>query len=149
EGRITVHPAGYGFVAIDGGDDVFVPAKYRGTSLDGDRVVLETWIGYKGTEGRVVEVVARGRARLTGTLVRAGRTTYLAPDDPRIAADYGQVWLEGTAGGNPGDAVVVEITRYPTPTVKELAGRVIKVLGDPDDPRTEIEKIIACAAVPV
>ena len=65
-GRITVHPAGYGFVATDEGETVFVPAKYRNHSLDGDRVVVDTWPGVRGTEGRVKEVLARGRARLTG-----------------------------------------------------------------------------------
>src|SRR5688572_31341546 len=38
-GRIRVHPAGYGFVERDdGSEDVFVPAKYRGAALDGDKV---------------------------------------------------------------------------------------------------------------
>src|SRR5262249_16424170 len=38
-GRIRVHPAGYGFVERDDGEaDVFVPARFRGTALDGDRV---------------------------------------------------------------------------------------------------------------
>src|SRR5687768_7344212 len=46
-GRITVHPAGYGFVVSEKGEDVFIPAKYRGPSLDGDRVIVETWLGYK------------------------------------------------------------------------------------------------------
>jgi len=72
-GRITVHPAGYGFVATDAGETVFVPAKYRGTSLDGDRVSVETWPGVRGTEGRVADVLARGRARLTGILHRVSR----------------------------------------------------------------------------
>jgi len=148
-GRITVHPAGYGFVTVEDSVDVFVPAKFRGDSLDGDRVVLETWLGHKGTEGRVVEVVSRGRARLTGTLVKSGRTVFLQPDDPRIAADYGQVGLDGPTTGQPGQAVVVEITRYPTAAQRVLGGRVLKVLGDPDDPRTEIEKIIAVASLPV
>ena len=31
----------------------------------------------------------------------------------------------------------------------ELAGRVLKVLGEPGDPRTEIEKIIAATSIPV
>jgi ribonuclease R len=152
EGRITVHPAGYGFVATDDGD-VFIPAKYRATSLDGDRVVVTTWPGVKGTEGRVVSVVARGRARLTGIVRRAGRTEYLEPDDPRILADYGRVAIDGYASGAgsaaDGTAVVVEITRYPEADSREMAGRVIKVLGSPDDPRTEIEKIIAVAGIPV
>jgi ribonuclease R len=147
-GRITVHPAGYGFVATDAGETVFVPAKYRGTSLDGDRVRVDAWPGLRGTEGRVVEVLARGRARLTGVLRRVGRAVYLEPDDPRIAADFGRVMLEQAQVGKDGDAVVVEITRYPQAGRAELAGTVRKVLGDPDDPRTEIEKILACAVIP-
>ncbi len=149
-GRISVHPAGYGFVTVDdGSDDVFVPAKYRGAAMDGDRVVLSTWDGYKGTEGRVVQIVSRGRAKLTGVLRRTGRTLFLEPDDPRISTDYGQVWLGGgTGGAQIGEAVVVEISDYPTKDRPRIAGRVSKVLGDPDDPRTEIAKIITCADIP-
>ena len=149
EGRITVHPAGYGFVATDLGFDVFVPAKYRASSLDGDQVVVKTWPGVKGTEGRVEEIKSRGRARLTGVVRRVGRQTYLEPDDPRIAADFGRVALDGDVAAPDGAAVVVEITRYPTPVLAEMAARLIKVLGDPGDPRTEIEKIIAIAGMPV
>jgi ribonuclease R len=147
-GRITVHPAGYGFVNLEDGRDIFVPAKYRGASMDGDRVVLTTWVGVKGTEGKVEEVVARGRARLTGILRLTGRSVWVEPDDPRIAGDYGRVALDGSTQGRDGDAVVVEITRYPTVAGSGLEARLLKVLGDPDDPRTEIEKILACAAVP-
>ena len=148
-GRITVHPAGYGFVNTDGGETVFIPAKYRGPSLDGDRVVVATWAGVRGTEGRVEEVLARGRARLTGILRRVGRAVYLEPDDPRIAADYGRVHLDDAPIGKDGDAIVLEITRYPDVVRKEIAGKLLKVLGDPEDPRTEIEKILACAVIPL
>ena len=51
--------------------------------------------------------------------------------------------------GKDGDAIVVEITRYPDAARNELAGKVLKVLGDPEDPRTEIEKILACAVIPL
>jgi ribonuclease R len=148
-GRITVHPAGYGFVATEAGETVFVPAKYRGTSLDGDRVAVDTWPGVRGTEGRVSEVLARGRARLTGILRRVGRAVYLEPDDPRISSDYGRVALEDAPLGKDGDAIVIEITRYPDAARRELGGKLLKVLGDPEDPRTEIEKILACAVIPI
>jgi len=148
-GRITVHPAGYGFVATEAGETVFVPAKYRNLSLDGDRVAVDTWPGVRGTEGRVTEVLARGRARLTGILRRVGRAVYLEPDDPRIAADYGRVHMDDAPNGKDGDAIVVEITRYPDAARKELAAKLLKVLGDPEDPRTEIEKILACAVIPL
>ena len=148
-GRITVHPAGYGFVQTEDRETVFVPAKYRGTSLDGDRVAVETWPGLRGTEGRVLEVLARGRARLTGILRRIGRALYLEPDDPRIAADYGRVGVDDAPIGKDGDSVVLEITRYPDAARRELAGRLLKVLGDPEDPRTEIEKILAVGSIPL
>ena len=148
-GRITVHPAGYGFVATEAGETVFVPAKFRGTSLDGDRVAVDTWPGVRGTEGRVSEVLARGRARLTGILRRVGRVVYLEPDDPRISSDYGRVTLEDAPLGKDGDAIVIEITRYPDAARRELGGKLLKVLGDPEDPRTEIEKILACAVIPI
>ena len=150
-GRIRVHPAGYGFVEREDGEaDVFVPARYRGTALDGDKVRLTTWMGYKGTEGKVEAVVERGRAKLTGVLRGQGHEVFLEPDDPRIAADYGRVGIDDTStSGKDGDAVVVEITRYPDAARRELAGKVFKVLGDPEDPRTEIEKILACAVIPM
>jgi ribonuclease R len=146
-GHIRVHPAGYGFVEReDGGDDVFVPARYRGAALDGDRVALDTWLGAKGTEGRVVSVLARGRAKLTGIIRRDGRSWHLDPDDPRIP---GAVALdEGAASAREGQAVLVEIVRYPSHPDEQLGARVLQVLGDPDDPRTEVRKIVVCADIP-
>ncbi|HLU67280.1 MAG TPA: ribonuclease R [Kofleriaceae bacterium] len=149
-GRIRVHPAGYGFVEReDGMGPVFVPAKYRGSALDGDRVLLSTWEGYKGTEGKVDKVLQRGRAKLTGVIASSGRAVYLEPDDPRISNDHGRIALEdGGRGARVGDSVVVEISQYPTQTRPRIVARLVKVLGDPDDPATEIEKIIACADIP-
>ena len=148
-GRIRVHPAGYAFVVREDGEvDVYVSAKNRGSALDGDRVRLLTWAGFKGTEGRVTEVIERGRAKITGTIMGSGRYTYLEPDDPRIAATGGQVALpDGPAGAKVGQAVVAEITRYPSKEGEPLEARVASVLGDPDDPRTEVAKILVCADI--
>ena len=149
-GCIKVHPAGYGFVdREDELGDVFVPVKFRGTAIDGDRVKVETWEGYKGTEGKVVEVLERGRAKLTGTLVRHGIELALEPDDPRISTIFGTVWLEAKSiQGKAGQSVVAEISSYPSKEEDEIHARVVRVLGNPDEPNTEIEKIIACEDIP-
>jgi ribonuclease R len=149
-GRLRVHPAGYGFVVRDDGeDDVYVGARNRGAALDGDRVALSTWLGYKGTEGRVEAVLERGRAKLTGTVRGAGKNVRLEPDDPRIAATGGHVVLdEGAAGAREGQAVVVEITRYPAEVDEPLRARVVRLLGDPADPRTEVDKVLICSDIP-
>ena len=145
-GRIKIHPAGYGFVVPDDkSEDVHVSARDRGSAMDADTVEIEAWPGVRGIEGRVVNVVARGRAKITGQLVRAGRHTILQPDDPRIT---GPVTLVGhVAAGHIGQAVVAEIKRYPDVPDGPLEAEVLKVLGDPDDPRTEVEKVLACADV--
>ena len=147
-GRIKVHPAGYGFVVPDDStEDVHVSARNRGTAMDGDTVEIDAWVGVRGFEGRVVRVVTRGRAKITGQLSRAGRRVELQPDDPRIT---GVVTLDGAeklAASQMGQSVVAEITRYPETPDGPIEARVLRVLGAPDDPRTEVEKVLAIADV--
>ncbi|HEX3696737.1 MAG TPA: ribonuclease R [Polyangia bacterium] len=145
-GRIKIHPVGYGFVVPDDkSEDVHISARSRGAAMDADSVEIEAWQGVRGFEGRVLRVIARGRAKITGQLARAGKQMILQPDDPRIT---GPVSLSGhVAQTLVGQAVVAEITRYPDVPDGPLAAEVLKVLGDPDDPRTEVEKVLACADV--
>ena len=145
-GRIKIHPAGYGFVVPDDkSEDVHVSARNRGAAMDADTVEIEAWPAVRGVEGRVLRVIARGRAKITGQLARRGKEQVLQPDDPRIA---GPVTLRGPIPNAPdGIAVVAEITRYPDVPDGPIEATVLKVLGDPDDPRTEVEKILACADV--
>ena len=133
---------GYGFVVPDDkSEDVHVSARNRGAAMDADTVEIEAWPGVRGVEGRVLRVIARGRAKITGQLARAGREIILQPDDPRIT---GPVSLRGpVVHGLIGQAVVAEITRYPDVADGALEAAVLKVLGDPDDPRTEVEKVLA------
>jgi ribonuclease R len=147
-GRIKIHPAGYGFVVPDDkSEDVHVSARSRGAAMDADTVEVEAWPATRGIEGRVLRVISRGRAKITGQLARAGKQTILQPDDPRIT---GAVSLTGKIPGEAGligQSVVAEITRYPDVPDGPLEAKVLKVLGDPDDPRTEVEKVLACASV--
>jgi ribonuclease R len=145
-GRIKIHPVGYGFVVPDDkSEDVHVSARSRGAAMDADTVEIEAWAGMRGFEGRVLRVISRGRAKITGQLERAGKHLILQPDDPRIT---GPVSLRGhVAAALVGQAVVAEITRYPDVPGGPIEAEVLKVLGDPDDPRTEVEKVLACADV--
>lgn len=145
-GRIKVHPVGYGFVVPDDkSEDVHVSGRNRAAAMDADTVEIEAWMGVRGVEGRVVRVIARGRAKITGQLTRAGKHLTLQPDDPRIT---GPVSLRGhVATTLIGQAVVAEITSYPEVPDGPMEVEVLKVLGDPDDPRTEVEKVLAVADV--
>jgi ribonuclease R len=145
-GRIKVHPDGYAFVVPeDHSEDIHVSARNRGAAMDADRVEVEWWVGPRGLEGRVLKVLDRGRGKITGQIEGTGKHVHLVPDDPRIT---GPVVLKGGPhGAKVGEAVVAEIARYPEHPQDAMEVLVLKVLGDPDDPRTEVEKILACADV--
>lgn len=147
-GRIKVHPAGYGFVVPDdSSEDVHVAARNRSSAMDGDTVSVEVWTGVRGIEGRVMRVLARGRAKITGQLARVGRHIVLQPDDPRITGSVGLIEADRLKTTQLGQSVVAEITRYPETADGPMEARVLRVLGDPDDPRTEVEKVLAVADI--
>ncbi len=145
-GRIKVHPDGYAFVVPDDrSEDIHISARMRGSAMDSDRVEVEWWVGARGIEGKVSKVLERGRGKITGQIVGTGKNARLEPDDPRIT---GPVALHGgTAGAREGEAVVAEIRRYPDTPDAPLEVAILKVLGNPDDPRTEIDKILAIADI--
>ncbi|HMU38840.1 MAG TPA: ribonuclease R [Pseudomonadota bacterium] len=147
-GRILVHPGGFGFGFVqldDGGDNVFVAARHRGVAMDRDKVALKVWQTLRGPEGRVLAILERGRARLTGTVEWKDSAAMLSPDDPRIS---NRVFFDGKVPRNAiGNAVVAEIIEYPQSERAPMVARLLSILGAPDDPRTEIEKILACEEV--
>jgi ribonuclease R len=145
-GRIKVHPDGYGFVVPeDGSEDVHVNRRSRATAMDSDRVEVEWWVGPRGLEGRVTRVLERGRGKITGQIVAAGSTLRFQPDDPRITEPV--VLRGGGAPPRPGLAVVAEIASYPAQAGAPLEVTLLKVLGRPEDPLTEVEKVLACADI--
>ena len=144
-GRIKVHPDGFGFVVPDDqSEDIHVSARNRGAAMDSDRVEVEWWVGGRGLEGRVAQVVERGRGKLTGQLARSGPLLRFEPDDPRINAP---VVVRGGITARPGQAVVAQITRFPESADAPIEVELLRVLGDPSDVRTEVEKTLACADI--
>jgi ribonuclease R len=144
-GRIKVHPDGYGFVVPDdGSEDIHVGRRHRASAIDSDRVEVDWWVGGRGLEGRVVRVVERGRGKITGNLQTVAGKLRFEPDDPRIGAE---VVIRGGVSARAGQSVVAEIVAYPSDADAPIEVSFIKVLGDPDDPRTEVEKTLACADI--
>src|SRR5262245_7851651 len=141
-GRIKVHPDGFGFVVPDDrSEDIHVAARQRGSAMDSDRVEVEWWVGARGLEGRITRVIERGRGKITGQIAGSGKSVRVEPDDPSITGPVHLVAAFSTA--KPGQSAVAEIRRYPESADGPLEVAILKVLGDPDDPRTEIEKILA------
>ena len=145
-GRVSVHRDGYGFVALEDKDrdDIFVPARYLGTVMDGDRVALRVvrsaWRGRPGRpEGRIVEVLERAHREILGRYEMRHRQALVVPSDPRLSLPVHLKEIpEKTV--RPGQVVRVRIDHYPT-DARPATGTLLEVLGDADDPAVEIAAV--------
>jgi ribonuclease R len=152
-GRITTHPRGFGFVVPDRPledveGDIYIAGSNLNQAMHGDRVVARVErISDKGAEGRILRILERGSSTIVGRydLDPAG-FGFVVPFDRRMIMDV-QIppgdQLEAAAS----DMVVVEITRWPTPTRGPL-GRVREVLGGIDEPGVDNEIIIRKYGIP-
>ena len=145
-GRLQMHPAGYGFVAPDvdreAGDLYIAPNNIK-EALHGDRVVarIEHQRGRDRAEGRIIRILERANAQIVGKLdIDEAGLSFVVPFDRRVLTDV-QVPGKEAGAAEPGDMVVVELTRWPTPTRPPL-GRVLEVLGRLDDPGVDTRIVI-------
>ena len=146
-GRVQTHPRGFGFVIpdkpVDGvSGDIFIAGANLNQAMHGDRVVARIEQRRDDrAEGRIVRILERGSKTIVGRFeVDDTGTGYLVPFDRRLIMDV-MVPNEDRQEAKPGDMVVAEITRFPTPTRSAL-GRVLEVLGDIEEPGVDTEIII-------
>lgn len=143
-GTISVHRDGYGFVTPEGGgEDIFVPAKAIGGALHGDLVSLRTEksrMGRGKREGRVVAVLNRANSRVVGRLEESRRGTIVVPEDIRIGTFF-IIPAKSKSTAVDGQQVVIEVTSWPVGG-RPPEGKVIEVLGWPDDPEVEVQTVI-------
>ncbi len=142
-GRVKCHPDGYGFVIPEreGEEDLFVSPRNLKEAMHGDRVVARVEsIREKGREGTVIRVLERGFHKVVGKFMKEKNYSYVIPEDERILRE---VYIpEGeTKRARPNQIVVAEIMRYPSERLRP-EGRVIHILGYPDDPEVEPQIII-------
>jgi len=148
-GRLSCHPDGYGFVIPEGGgDDVYIPARALAGSMHGDTVEvrIETFKAGGKKEGRIVRTVARGQTRVVGRFEQLKGFGVVVPDETRISQQI-VISREGIGRAKGGQVVVAEITAYPTEK-RRPEGRIVEVLGFPDDPEVEVRTIIAKHGLP-
>ncbi len=148
-GTLSRHRDGYGFVTPDGGgDDLFIPPKGLEGNLHGDivevRLVKSRYDGKK--EGRIVRTVTRGVQRVVGRYRLLHGTGMVIPDDQRVGPPV-SISSRDTGGASDGMVVVAELTAYPSPG-KSPEGRVVEVLGRPDDPDVEVMTAVHSFGLP-
>ncbi|MGI8673008.1 MAG: ribonuclease R [Luteitalea sp.] len=153
-GRITVHPNGFGFVRPDHpvegvAGDVYVAGHNLHEAMHGDRVLVRVERhGADGrSEGRIVRILERSGNTTVGRFDRDDRgLLFVVPFDKRLLMDL-QIQAGDELDAIPGQMVVVEITRWPTPGRNAL-GRVVEVIGDLEAPGVDTQIIIRKHGIP-
>lgn len=139
EGKLTVHPDGYGFVDVENfEEDFFVRERNMETALDGDFVKIGIVAPRKGDKRRqaeVLEVIERGRTEAVGTYRKSGKFSLVAPDDRRLTHDI-YVDPDGDVKADDGDKVLVSIDTYDHRGAAPQ-GRLLSILGRADDPEIQ------------
>lgn len=122
---------GFGFLLMDDGHDLFVPASKTNGAFNGDTVQYHR-VPDTDDEAEIVCVKQRGMTSIVGTVDKEGGAIFVVPDDRRFISDV-FVPKKAAFGARHGQKVVVRITQYPRDNRDNPEGEVVQVLGYPDD----------------
>jgi ribonuclease R len=143
-GKISTHRDGYGFVTPEkGGEDIFIPQRYMKSALHGDTVEVRVERSRQGggkLEGRITAVAERASSRIVGRYEESRRGAIVIPDETRLNMVVA-ISPKGRNKAEDGHQVVAEIINYPVGG-RPAEGRVVEVLGWPDDPEVEVQSAI-------
>jgi ribonuclease R len=140
-GYYEAHRDGFGFVISEkpGERDIFIPPGQAMGAMNGDRVVARVE-NLKRRGGRVIRILERAYARVAGKLDITKTAIYVRPKNKRIPFDI-YIAPRDKGKARHGDLVIAEIVDYPTEK-RPPTGKVLKVVEQPEDPKSEIEAII-------
>ncbi|WP_422784922.1 ribonuclease R [Ruminiclostridium josui] len=136
---------GYGFLIPDDElmEDIFIPADGLNGAMHNDRVVAR--VNKKSSadrrmEGEIIRILKRANTTLVGTFENSMSFGFVVPDNKRISGD---IFISKSEfnGAKKGQKVVVEILKYPEAR-RNAEGRIIEIIGDRNEPGTDILSII-------
>ena len=139
-GRMMATKKGYGFVDIEGDEDVFIPPTCMNNAIHGDKVIVEI-TSKKGTdlEGRIVKIVDRKLKLMVGEYtVNDGVGTILL-DDEKIKLSI-LIPKEKCMGAMAGHKVLVKVTNKLKNNTYN--GEIVKIIGHKNDPGVDILSIV-------
>jgi len=141
QGKLRVHPDGFGFVETEDGRTIFIPPRKIKNALNGDIVLVRIEkIAPKGPEGSIVKVLERKRKNIIGYLVKRRKFFFVEPEDPRFPFEI-YIPKKRLHGAKKDHLVVTKIIQN-TSEFGVPIGEIIKDLGDPQDLETHTWAVI-------
>lgn len=150
EGIFESNQRGFGFVRVEGEDDIFIPEAFVHGALHTDRVKVKITGNSKGgqkREGEVVKIVERGTNEIVGIYRQNKSFGFVIPDNLRFTKDI-YVPVERSKGAVTGHKVVVKITDFGGKG-KKPEGIVTEIIGHINDPGTDILSVVKAFGIPM
>jgi len=143
-GKVSAHRDGFGFVVpepkLDGGEDVFLPAREMRGLMTGDRVrVRIAEVDHSGRlAGEFIAMVSTAPRFAVGRLRQENGRWWLTPDNQKAQPFELQIQTGDLAGAQAGQVVRAEIITVPGGR-GTMIGRITEVIGEHLAPGLEIE----------
>ncbi len=130
---------GFGFLIMDDGHDLFVPAAKMKGALHRDTVLYRRVPGTED-EAEVVKILKRGMTEIVGTYDKQRGARFVLPDERKFAADI-YIRRGRDMEARNGQKVVARITSYPSDGGSNPEGDIIQVLGYADDKNVDMMSV--------
>ena len=145
EGYVDMTRSGAGFVLVDElEDDIYVPKKYMGSSMNGDRVKVVLFAGgrkRRKKEGRIVKVIERATKQFVARLRVLNEVAMAFPDNDALPVEI-EINIKDIRDAKDGDMVIVEIVKWPNKPNRAPIGKVKTVLLAHNESDREMQSIL-------
>ena len=158
-GKVEHVNKNYAFIVLDAqksseqpkleNTDIWVDSDDLRGAIDGDTVRVKLLSDYRSgrrREGRVEEILERGRVELVGEVELWPKYGVVTLDNRRIYEDI-YIPEPKLKNAQDGDKVLLKITQYPTRS-RRMEGEVLEVLGKAGAHETEMHAILAEFGLP-
>ena len=142
-GTIDVTRHGYAFVSIaDQDEDVFISPKNTMNAISGDTVRISVFKDKRGSkiEGKVIEIIERGRKEFVGVIQLSERFAFFIPDNKRLNVEF-FIPLSKLKKAKNGEKVVISFVEWLEGS-KSPIGKVERILGQAGEHEVEMHAII-------
>ncbi len=149
-GTFLAHSRGFGFISVEEGEDIFIPADKINGAMHRDKVLFrisKKASNGKRAEGEIVQILQRGSTKIVGTFEQGRGFGFVLPDDKKITQDI-FIAKENSMGAVTGHKVVVDIIKYGDER-RNPEGKILEILGHINDPGVDILSIIRQYDLPV
>ncbi|MFM7853930.1 MAG: ribonuclease R, partial [Flammeovirgaceae bacterium] len=128
----------------EGQKDIYVQTRDLGDAMHGDTVRVQLLSGKRSgssPEGKVVELIKRGRNRFVGKLEVSKNYGFVVPDFKKMYQDF-FVYPENLNNAKHNDKVLIEVTKWAAGD-KNPEAKVVEILGKTGENNAEIHSIMA------